>query len=159
MSQVSFFSLSHSLYSTASGFIPFVSFGCGSQRALPSAVKVYEQTLSVSWKAKASLQPAHPTVPLSRVLSLLLNWNPRRCANTAGCQAGSGGPVCIDSSWFPVSCQLGIPWQALIPHYLNCKFHEHIIMLLVHPGLKLIITDQCLRGASLNFNNTIKFPE
>ena len=64
--------------------------------------------------------------------------------------------------WFelvPVFCQLAILSQALIPHYLNCKFHEHIIMLQVHPGLKLTILDQCLKGTALNFNNTIKFLE
>lgn len=101
---------------------------------------------------------AHPTAPLSQVLSLFLNWKPRSFAKAAGCQAGSVGPVRIDSSRFPcfLSAVLSL---ALIPHYLNCKFHEHIIMPPELPGLKLTIPDRCLRGAALNLNNTIKFLE
>lgn len=59
------------------------------------------------WRAKASPQSAQPTVPLSReALSRCLNWNLRSSAKVAGCQAGSVGPVGIDSS--PSPCFLSV---------------------------------------------------
>jgi hypothetical protein len=67
---------------------------------LPLAIKAYEQTFSVPWKAEASPQSAHPTVPLSEVLILFLNWNPRSFAKLTSCQEGSAGLVRIDLCWF-----------------------------------------------------------
>lgn len=61
------------------------------------------------WKAEASPQSAHPTVPLSKVLSPFLNWNLRSFAKIARCQAGSIGPVCIDSRWFPCFLSVSDP--------------------------------------------------
>ena len=59
----------------------------------------------------------------------------------------------------PVFCQLGILSRALIPHYLNCIPWANRPCCQCAQDLKLTIPDQCLRGAALNFNNTIKFLE
>lgn len=51
-------------------------------------------------------------------------------ANLAGCQEDRPILICFGS---PVFCQLAILSQALIPHYLDCKFHGNIAMLVAHP--------------------------
>lgn len=79
LSQVFFlFFFFHILYSTVLFQSSFVLFGCWSQSSLLLAIKAYEQTFSVPWKAKASPQSAHPTVPVSEVLSPVLKLEPEK---------------------------------------------------------------------------------
>lgn len=83
-------------------------------------------------------------MPLSEVLSLFLNWNPRNLARIARCQVGSIGPTRIDWRWFPCFLshsdpvvsfdsslpQLQIPWAhrpaASAPRIWNWQYRINV---------------------------------